>query len=79
MRSDDVLGETFPQQKQLLQHAAVRFTDPSSICSVAKRGLTAQSYVLVLVPFQSLIDLFAAVVGPHFVQHKEIRIDGLDR
>jgi hypothetical protein len=38
-------------------------------------GLTAQSYVLVLIPFQSLIYLLTAVVGPHLVQHIEVRID----
>ena len=62
-------------RRQSLQHPAVQLTDPTSRCRAAKRALTAQSYVLVLIPFQSLIDLLAAVVGPHFLQHKEIRID----
>src|ERR1035437_9184079 len=37
--------------------------------------LTAQRYILVLIPFQSLVDLLNAVVGPHLIQHIEARID----
>lgn len=37
--------------------------------------LTAQRYVLVLIPFQGLVDLLNAVVGPHLIQHIEVRID----
>src|SRR5665647_1757176 len=37
--------------------------------------LTAQRYVLVLIPFQSLVDLLNAVVGPHPIQPIEVRID----
>src|SRR5450756_1600856 len=37
-------------------------------------SLTAQCYVLVLIPFQSLVDLLNAIVRPHFIQHIEVRI-----
>ena len=62
----------FLNRPQFPQHVARSVHRP---CPAAKRGLTAQSYVLVLIPFQSLIDLLTAVVGPHFVHHIEVRID----
>jgi hypothetical protein len=37
--------------------------------------LTAQRYVLVLIPFQSLVHVLNAVVGPHLIQHIEVGID----
>ena len=37
--------------------------------------LTAQRHVLVLIPFQSLVDLLNGVVGPHLIHHIEVRID----
>src|SRR5664280_3530551 len=41
--------------------------------------LTAQRDILVLIPFQSLVDLLNAVVGPHLIHDIEVRIYRLDR
>ena len=37
--------------------------------------LTAQRDILVLIPFQSLVDLLNSVVGPHLIHDIEVRID----